>query len=115
MIAQAYEAAGANVDNQVNLGGTEVNRQALLSGDIDTYAEYNGTGWTVHLGQEEPSFDPEELTANVAEMDLAENEHPVARALAVQQHLRVRREPGLRGRQRRAHAPGHGGLPGGQP
>lgn len=73
MIAQAFEAAGANVDNQVNLGGTEVNRQALVSGDIDTYAEYNGTGWTVHLGQEEPSDDPEELTTQVAEMDLAEN------------------------------------------
>jgi len=73
MIAQAYEAAGANVNNQVNLGGTEVNRAALLSGDIDAYAEYNGTGWTVHLGNEDPVFDPEELTANVAEADLEEN------------------------------------------
>lgn len=73
MIAQAYEAAGANVTNQVNLGGTEVNRAALLSGDIDAYAEYNGTGWTVHLGQEEPATDPETLTEDVREMDLEEN------------------------------------------
>lgn len=73
MIAQAYEAAGANVNNRVNLGGTEVNRAALLSGDIDAYAEYNGTGWTVHLGNEDPVFDPEQLTADVAEADLEEN------------------------------------------
>lgn len=73
MIAQAYEAAGANVTNQVNLGGTEVNRAALLSGDIDAYAEYNGTGWTVHLGQEDPATDPETLTEDVREMDLEEN------------------------------------------
>ncbi len=73
MIAQAFEAAGANVNNQVNLGGTEVNRAALLSGDIDTYAEYNGTGWTVHLGNEDPVDDPEQLTEMVAEADLEEN------------------------------------------
>ena len=74
MLVQAYEAAGANVTSQVNLGGTEVNRQALLSGDIDSYAEYNGTGWTVHLGCEDPVFDPETLTNNVAIADLAAND-----------------------------------------
>lgn len=73
MIVQAYEAAGANVTNQVNLGGTEVNRAALLSGDIDAYAEYNGTGWTVHLGNEDPVDDPEQLTEMVHEADLEEN------------------------------------------
>ena len=35
--------------------------------------EYNGTGWAVHLGQEDPSFDPVELTNSVAEMDLEKN------------------------------------------
>ena len=72
MMVQAYEAAGANVDDKVNLGGTAVAREALLSGEIDMYMEYNGTGWTVHLGQEDPSFDPEELTSGVRELD-AEN------------------------------------------
>ena len=48
MMVQALEAAGANVDDKVNLGGTAVAREALLSGDIDVYMEYNGTGWTVH-------------------------------------------------------------------
>ena len=73
ILVQALEAAGANVDNRTNLGGTVVNRDALLAGEIDTYWEYNGTGWTVHLAQEEPSFDAEQLTADVREMDLAEN------------------------------------------
>ncbi len=74
MMVQAFEAAGANVDDKVDLGGTEIARAALESGQIDVYMEYNGTGWTVHLGQEDPSFDPEELTANVKEKDLEENQ-----------------------------------------
>ena len=73
MMVAAFEAAGAEVDNKVNLGGTNVARAALESGEIDIYMEYNGTGWTVHLGQSDPSFDPEVLTSGVREMDLAEN------------------------------------------
>jgi osmoprotectant transport system substrate-binding protein len=74
MMVQAFQAAGANVDDKVDLGGTNVARAALESGDIDVYMEYNGTGWTVHLGQEDPSFDSEELTANVRELDAEENQ-----------------------------------------
>ncbi len=73
MFAQALEAKGADVDNKINLGGTEVNRDALISGDINVYPEYNGTGWTVHLAQEDPSQDPEELFTVTSEKDLAEN------------------------------------------
>ncbi|MDE0802295.1 MAG: hypothetical protein OSA99_03125 [Acidimicrobiales bacterium] len=73
IMVQLLEAAGADVDDQTNLGGTVQNRDALLSGDIDMYFEYNGTGWQVHLEQPDPSFDPDELTADVREMDLAEN------------------------------------------
>jgi osmoprotectant transport system substrate-binding protein len=73
MMVAAFEAAGAEVDNKVNLGGTNVARAALESGEIDIYMEYNGTGWTVHLGQSDPSFDPEVLTSGVREMDLADN------------------------------------------
>ncbi|MDY7105115.1 MAG: glycine betaine ABC transporter substrate-binding protein [Actinomycetota bacterium] len=74
LMVAAFEATGADVTDRVNLGGTAVAREALLSGDIDVYAEYNGTGWTNHLGQDDPSFDPDELTQNVREMDLAEND-----------------------------------------
>jgi len=73
VLVEAFEAAGADVTDQVNLGGTNVAREALVSGEIDTYMEYNGTGWTVHLGNSDPSFDPEELTSGVREQDLAEN------------------------------------------
>ncbi len=92
MFAQAAEAAGASVDNKTNLGGTSVNRDALVSGDIDVYPEYNGTGWTVHLGNEDPSQDPEELFTVTSEADLEQNRHPVDRTLAVQRHLRLRRQ-----------------------
>jgi osmoprotectant transport system substrate-binding protein len=73
MLVLSYSAAGANVTNRVDLGGTEVNRTALLSGEINVYPEYNGTGWTVHLGNEDPSDDPDTLTANVRQQDLADN------------------------------------------
>jgi len=68
------EAGGATVTDSTNLGGTVVNRDALLANEIDTYFEYNGTGWTVHLAQEDPSFDSVELTNGVCSMDLAEND-----------------------------------------
>jgi osmoprotectant transport system substrate-binding protein len=70
MYAQAAEAAGADVTKQIDLGGTNVNRQALEAGEIDVYPEYNGTGWTVHLGNEDPSSDPQELYDVTAEADL---------------------------------------------
>jgi osmoprotectant transport system substrate-binding protein len=73
ILVAAFEEAGATVDNKVNLGGTSVARAALESGDIDIYMEYNGTGWGVHLGQEDASFDPEVLTSGVAALDLTEN------------------------------------------
>ncbi len=73
MLVQTLAAQGADVKNQTNLGGTSVNRTALLTGDIDVYPEYNGTGWTVHLGQQDPSKDRQELFDKVSVMDLAEN------------------------------------------
>lgn len=73
MLVQALEAEGADVTSQVNLGGTSVNREALEAGEIDVYPEYNGTGWTVHLGHEDPSNDPAELFQVTADEDLETN------------------------------------------
>jgi osmoprotectant transport system substrate-binding protein len=73
MLVLAMENEGADVTDQTNLGGTSVNREALLAGEINVYPEYNGTGWTVHLGQQDPSSDPEELFNVTAEKDLADN------------------------------------------
>lgn len=82
IMVQAFEAEGASVTDRVDLGGTQVARAALLSGEIDVYMEYNGTGWAEHLGNEEtPSNDPEELTTLVREQDLEENDiHWLGRA-----------------------------------
>lgn len=74
IFAQALANEGADVTNQTNLGGTSVAREALLAGELDVYPEYNGTGWTVHLGNEDPSQDPEELFTVTAEADLEEND-----------------------------------------
>ncbi len=74
IMVAAFETAGATVDNKVDLGGTNVARSALESGEIDVYMEYNGTGWTQHLGLADPSFDPAELTQGVRERDLEEND-----------------------------------------
>jgi len=73
MLVIALEEAGFDVEDRTNLGGTVVNRDALLADQINVYPEYNGTGWTVHLGQEDPSFDRLELYQLVADMDLADN------------------------------------------
>lgn len=73
MLVIALEEAGIPVEDRTNLGGTSVNRDALLADQINVYPEYNGTGWTVHLGEEDPSFDRVELYELVADADLERN------------------------------------------
>lgn len=73
MLVEALENEGADVKDKTNLGGTSVNRKSLTSGDIDVYPEYNGTGWTVHLGHSDPSQDPKELYEKTAAEDLKKN------------------------------------------
>lgn len=70
---QALEAAGAEVIDETGLGGTEDVRLALVSGEIDVYWEYTGTGWLVHLAEPEPVAEPREQYEVVAERDLQEN------------------------------------------
>ena len=48
-IAEVLEADGFKVDRKLQLGGTGVIHQALVSGDIDVYPEYTGTGLTAIL------------------------------------------------------------------
>ncbi len=74
LLIVGIEAGGGTTIDNVNLGGTVVNRDALLANEIDAYWEYNGTGWTVHLGQEDPSFDREVLSRAVCVGDLERNE-----------------------------------------
>jgi glycine betaine/choline ABC-type transport system substrate-binding protein len=53
---QIERKTGIQVDRRLNLGGTLVCHQALVSGQIDTYVEYTGTGLTAIL-KEPPSTD----------------------------------------------------------
>ena len=69
---QALSAAGANVSDQIGLQGSSVAREALVSGEIDAYWEYTGTGWINHLGNTEPVEGEEAQFEAVAEAD-AEN------------------------------------------
>ncbi len=70
---QALEAAGAEVIDKTALGGTEKVRVALVSGGIDMYWEYTGTGWLVHLAEPDHIDEPEELYEAVATEDLTQN------------------------------------------
>ncbi|MGH3145470.1 MAG: glycine betaine ABC transporter substrate-binding protein [Rubrobacter sp.] len=70
---QALEAAGATVEDRTGLAGTAAARQALVSGEIDAYWEYTGTGWITHLGHEEPIPESRKQYEAVAEEDLEQN------------------------------------------
>ena len=71
--SQVLEAANAEVIDRTGLGGTESVRRALISGEIDMYWEYTGTGWLIHLAEPNPISDPQEQYQAVAEQDLEQN------------------------------------------
>jgi osmoprotectant transport system substrate-binding protein len=70
---QALEKAGATVQRQPGLVGTNAVREALLSGKVDLYWEYTGTGWTALLGHQDPIPDSRQLYEAVAKEDLERN------------------------------------------
>lgn len=49
LIVLSLQNAGYNVEDRTNLGSTSVNRDALVNGEIDIYAEYTGTAVTNHF------------------------------------------------------------------
>jgi osmoprotectant transport system substrate-binding protein len=69
----ALENAGAKVEDQTNLGGTNAARAALTSGNVDVYWEYTGTAWISFFKNTEPITDSAEQYKKVAEKDLADN------------------------------------------
>lgn len=68
MMALLLEENDFTVDLREGLG-TVVLREALETGEIDLYAEYDGTAWTVFYGEEE-ILPREEQYQNVKERDL---------------------------------------------
>lgn len=65
MYALVLEEAGLPVERRLNLGGTPVAQAGLLSGQIDLYPEYTGTGLLTVLGLPTLS-DPAEVYDTVA-------------------------------------------------
>ncbi|MGH3666377.1 MAG: glycine betaine ABC transporter substrate-binding protein, partial [Egibacteraceae bacterium] len=70
----ALEDAGASVTDQINLGGTDAARAALLSGEIDTYWEYNGTAWISFMEETDPIPDAQEQYEAVRDAELEDNQ-----------------------------------------
>jgi osmoprotectant transport system substrate-binding protein len=66
------EDAGATVNDEINLGGTDATRGALESGEIDHYWEYTGTAWISFFGETDPIPDRVEQYEAVRDRDAAE-------------------------------------------
>ncbi|MBL8779117.1 MAG: hypothetical protein JNK12_24550 [Acidimicrobiales bacterium] len=74
LAVEAARAAGATVHQEIGAGGTAVVRQAQLSGLIDGYWEYTGTGWTRILQQGDPAGTSTELYEAVRDRDAERNQ-----------------------------------------
>lgn len=74
LAVEALRASGADVQAEIDLGGTGANREAMLAGLIDLYWEYTGVGWTSVLQRSDPATDPGALYEDVRERDLEEND-----------------------------------------
>jgi osmoprotectant transport system substrate-binding protein len=70
---QVLENAGASVEDQTRLAGSVAARQALTSGQIDTYWEYTGTGWITYLKHTKPIQNSQKQYEAVAKEDLKKN------------------------------------------
>ena len=65
LLAQVIERhTGLTVERKLNLGGTAIAHEALLSGGIDVYVEYTGTSLTA-IFNEPPAADSEQVFATV--------------------------------------------------
>jgi len=69
----ALKAAGAKVTDKTNIQGTSNTRRALMSGDIDMYWDYTGTGWITFLKHTKPIPDSQKQYEAVKKEDLAKN------------------------------------------
>jgi len=59
MARMIEEKTDLSVERSFNLGGTMICHEALLSGEIDVYPEYTGTGLLAILKSKSPRSDPE--------------------------------------------------------
>jgi len=71
--AQRLESQGAQVKRTCGMSGSNGVRAALLSGDVDMYWEYTGTGWLA-LQQTGKVNDPQALYQKLAALDKKKND-----------------------------------------
>ncbi|MBW2655918.1 MAG: glycine/betaine ABC transporter substrate-binding protein [Deltaproteobacteria bacterium] len=69
IMVNLLEDRGIPVEDHVNLGGTNVNREALEQGQIDVYMEYTGTAWLSFFKKKEVVRDAGMLYAKVKAED----------------------------------------------
>jgi osmoprotectant transport system substrate-binding protein len=67
MYAQVLEANGIPIQRRLNLAGTQVAHDALVTGEIDLYPEYTGTGYQFILGNADGEKAPAEVYRRTAE------------------------------------------------
>lgn len=67
ILSQLLEANCYQVERKLNLGGTLINHEALVNGEIDLYAEYTGTG-LVNILKQESVTDPQAAYDTVKRM-----------------------------------------------
>ncbi len=75
LILQRLEDGGIPVEDRLQLGGTSIVRQALLTGEIDLYPEYTGNGAFFFDMADSPVWnDAEKAFETVRERDLEQND-----------------------------------------
>jgi osmoprotectant transport system substrate-binding protein len=73
MLGLMLEANGYSVTQQFGLSSNAV-RNALVTGQVDLYADYTGTAWVVYLDHEQQISDPQRLYEEVKREDLEQND-----------------------------------------
>lgn len=68
---QVLKDAGYRVDDRTGVAGSNKNRTALLTKEIDIYWEYTGTAWLSHLQHDQPITDSQECYDKVKGEDAA--------------------------------------------
>lgn len=73
MVEDLLKQAGADVVDKTNIKGSVNTRDAMLSGNIDMYWDYTGTGWLVYLKHDKPISDATQQYTSVKDEDLSKN------------------------------------------
>ena len=73
IMVQLLQDRHIQVVDKTNLGGTQVNRNALEQGQIDLYMEYTGTTWLTHFNKKEVIRDADRLYEKVRTIDKKKN------------------------------------------